>query len=86
MSENGAPFIRLGEDADEALRLNYSTPESTNHVGVSVISIDIDENVLNAATLKELRENVEKRRSSGPGRSGRIYASTISRWFPKAIA
>ncbi|MBX3615720.1 hypothetical protein [Nitrosomonas sp.] len=66
MSENGAPFIRLGEDADEAPRLNYSIPESTNHVGVSVISIDIDENFLNAATLKELRENVEKKKVKRP--------------------
>ncbi len=66
MSENGAPFIRLGEDADEAPRLNYSIPESTNHVGVSVISIDINENMLNDATLKELRENVEKKKVKRP--------------------
>lgn len=66
MSENGAPFIRLGEDADAAPRLNYSIPESTNHVGVSVISIDINENMLNDATLKELRENVEKKKVKRP--------------------
>lgn len=66
MSENSAPFIRLGEDADQAPRLNYSIPESTNHVGVSVISIDISESFLNEATLKEIRENVEKKKTKRP--------------------
>ena len=66
MDENGAPFIRLGEDADEAPRLNYSIPESTNHVGVSVISIDIDEELLNQATRAEIRENVEKKKTKRP--------------------
>lgn len=66
MSENSAPFIRLGEDASNAPRLNYSIPESTNHVGVSVISIDIGEALLNAATLKEIRENVEKKKNKRP--------------------
>ncbi len=61
MNENGAPFIRLGEDADQAPRLSYSIPESTNHVGVSVISIDINENLLNETTLAELRENADKK-------------------------
>ncbi len=66
MSENNAPFIQLGEDGDEAPRLNYSIPESTNHVGLSVISIDIDEGDLNTETLELLRENVEEKNSSRP--------------------
>ena len=66
MEENNAPFIRLGEDADEAPRLNYAIPESTNHVGVSVISIDIDEELLNQATRAEIRENVEKKKTKRP--------------------
>lgn len=66
MDENNAPFIRLGEDADEAPRLNYAIPESTNHVGVSVISIDIDEGLLNQVTLAEIRDNVEKKRTKRP--------------------
>jgi hypothetical protein len=66
MSENSAPFIRLGDDASDAPQLNYSIPESTNHVGVSVISVDIDEGLLNAATLKEIRENVEKKKNKRP--------------------
>jgi len=66
MPETSAPFIQLGEDASEAPRLNYSIPESTNHVGVNVISIDIDESDLNAETLAELRENVEEKDSNRP--------------------
>jgi hypothetical protein len=66
MSEASAPFIRLGEDADAAPRLNYSIPESTNHVGVYVISTGIDEELLNAATLKEIRDNVEKKQTKRP--------------------
>lgn len=66
MSETGAPFIRLGDDGDDAPRLNYSIPESTNHVGLSVISIDIDEGDLNTETLEQLRENVEEKNSSRP--------------------
>ncbi len=66
MPETSAPFIRLGEDGDDAPRLNYSIPESTNHVGLSVISIDIDEGDLNAETLEQLRENVEEKNSSRP--------------------
>lgn len=66
MSENEAPFIRLGEDADKAPRLNYSIPESTNHVGISAISIDINEGLLNEVTRKEIRENVEKKKTKRP--------------------
>ena len=47
MNENANPFIRLGDDSDKAPRLNYSVPESTNYVGTSVISIDIEEKLLN---------------------------------------
>ena len=73
MDENSAPFIRLGEDADEAPRLNYAIPESTNHVGVSVISIDIDEGLLNQTTLAQIRENLEEKKPNAPSRSVRSY-------------
>jgi hypothetical protein len=70
MPEASAPFIQLGEDGDEAPRLNYSVPESTNHVGLSVISIDINQSDLNAETLAQLRENVEEKNTKRPRPSG----------------
>lgn len=60
------PFIRLGEDGENAPRLNYSVPESTNYVGTSVISINVDENLLNENTKKIMRENVEKKKKKRP--------------------
>ncbi len=66
MTDTSAPFIQLGEDSDDAPRLNYSIPESTNLVGLSVISIDVDQSDLNAATLQQLRENVEEKNSERP--------------------
>jgi len=66
MSENEAPFIRLGEDAQNAPRLNYSIPESTSHVGTSAIAINIDEEFLNKKTLSTIRENLEKKKQKRP--------------------
>ena len=59
MAENEAPFIRLGDDADQAPQLNYSIPESTAHVGTTIIAIDIDEELLNRETRNWIRENLE---------------------------
>ncbi|MEU1972121.1 hypothetical protein ABZ477_10720 [Microbacterium sp. NPDC019599] len=66
MPEVSAPFIRLGDDGDDAPRLSYSIPESTNHVGLSVICIDVDQGDLNAETLELLRENVEAKHPERP--------------------
>lgn len=59
MADNNAPFIRLGDDADEAPQLNYSIPEATVHVGTTVITIDIDEGMLNQRTRDQIRQNLE---------------------------
>lgn len=64
--ENANPFIRLGDDGENAPRLNYSVPESTNYVGTSVISINVDKNLLNESTIKVIRENVEKKKTKRP--------------------
>lgn len=61
MTETSSPFIQLGDDGDDAPRLSYSIPESTNHVGLNVISIDIDQEDLNSETLDQLRDNVEEK-------------------------
>lgn len=66
MVENANPFIRLGDDGENAPRLSYSVPESTNYVGTGVISISIDEKLLNAETIKAIRENVEKKKNKKP--------------------
>ncbi|MEM7773507.1 MAG: hypothetical protein AAF327_23760 [Cyanobacteria bacterium P01_A01_bin.37] len=66
MNENANPFIRLGDDSDKAPRLNYSVPESTNYVGTSVISIDIEEKLLNQETVKAIRANLEKKKVARP--------------------
>lgn len=66
MTDTSAPFIRLGDDSDEAPSLSYSVPESTNHVGLSVISIDIEEADLNADTVRQLRRNVEDKNAERP--------------------
>jgi hypothetical protein len=66
MPEVSAPFIRLGDDGDDAPRLSYSIPESTNHVGLSVICVDVDQGDLNAETLALLRENVEAKQPGRP--------------------
>jgi hypothetical protein len=49
MSDTSAPFTRLGEDAEQAPRLNYSIPEPTSHFGKSAISVGIGEELLNPA-------------------------------------
>lgn len=59
MADNNAPFIRLGDDADEAPQLNYSIPEATTHVGSTVITIDVDEDMLNQRTRDQIRQNLE---------------------------
>ena len=66
MPDVSAPFIRLGDDGDDAPRLSYSIPESTNHIGLSVICIDIDQGDLNAETLERLRENVDAKNAERP--------------------
>lgn len=63
MTEQVNPFIRLGNDGDQAPRLQYSVPESTNYVGTSVISIDIEELLLNKETLKTIRENYKEKQA-----------------------
>lgn len=65
MAENN-PFIRLGDDADQAPRLNYSVPESTNYVGTSAISIDVDQTLLNADTVQLLKDNRKKKKENRP--------------------
>lgn len=65
MAENN-PFIRLGDDADQAPRLSYSIPESTNYVGTSAISIDIDQTLLNAETVQLLKDNRKKKKENRP--------------------
>lgn len=62
MADNNAPFIRLGDDADEAPQLNYSIPEATAHVGTTVITIDIDEDMLNQRTRDLIRQNLEDKK------------------------
>lgn len=59
MADNNAPFIRLGDDADEAPQLNYWIPEATAHVGATVITIDIGEDMLNQRTRDQIRQNLE---------------------------
>jgi hypothetical protein len=66
MPDVSAPFIRLGDDGDDAPRLSYSIPESTNHVGLSVICVDVDQSDLNSETLAQLRENVEAKQGERP--------------------
>lgn len=66
MPDVSAPFIRLGDDGDDAPRLSYSIPESTNHVGLSVICVDVDQSDLNSETLAQLRENVEAKHGERP--------------------
>lgn len=66
MSENEAPFIRLGEDAQNAPRLNYSIPEATSHIGANVIAVNIDEALLNEETLSVIRENLNKKKPKRP--------------------
>ncbi|NEP68991.1 hypothetical protein [Moorena sp. SIO3A5] len=66
MLENANPFIRLGDDGENAPRLNYSIPESTNYVGTSVISIDIEQELLNKETIKVIKENREKKKKKRP--------------------
>lgn len=66
--ENADPFIRLGEDGENAPRLRYSVPESTDYVGTSIISVDIDATMLGEATRERLQENLAKKRESKPSR------------------
>ena len=63
MTDQANPFIRLGDDGDQAPRLQYSVPESTNYVGTSVISIDIEESFLNKETLETIRENLKEKQT-----------------------
>ena len=65
MSDVSAPFIRLGDDGDDAPRLSYSIPESTNHVGLSVICVDVDQGDLNAETLARVRANADAKNPGG---------------------
>ena len=66
--ENAQPFIRLGEDGDNAPRLNYSIPESTDYAGINIISVDIDPSLLNEATREQLQENLSKEKETKPAR------------------
>lgn len=66
MPDPSAPFIQLGDDGEDAPRLSYSMPESTNHVGLSCICIDIDQGDLNPETLEQLRENVDAKNAERP--------------------
>lgn len=66
MADNQAPFIRLGDDAQNAPQLSYSIPEATAHVGTSVISIDIDEALLNTETIAAIRKNLEDKVPNRP--------------------
>jgi len=66
MTEEHAPFIRLGEDAENAPRLNYSIPEATCYVGTSVIAVNIDEDLLNEETLAAIRKNLEEKKPKRP--------------------
>lgn len=83
MAENGNPFIRLGDDGENAPKLRYSIPESTDYVGTSIIAVDIDPALLNQATRDRLQENLRRKRERGPivpddiGLSG-LSLSTLS--------
>lgn len=59
MADQSAPFIRLGDDAENAPQLKYSIPEATAHVGTTIITIDVDEDMLNQQTLDQIRQNLE---------------------------
>lgn len=64
--EDAHPFIRLGEDGENAPRLSYSIPESTDYVGTNIVTVDIDPRLLNEATRARLQENLEEKNESRP--------------------
>ena len=66
--ENAHPFIQLGDDGENAPRISYSVPESTDYVGTSIISVDIEPRLLNEATRERLQENLTKKEESKPVR------------------
>jgi len=64
--ENAHPFIQLGDDGENAPRLSYSIPESTDYVGTNVVTVDIDSGLLNEATRTLLQENLEEKNDAKP--------------------
>ena len=60
------PFIRLGDDGENAPQLRYSVPESTDYVGNSIIAVDIDPALLNEATRDRLQDNLRRKRERRP--------------------
>lgn len=60
------PFIRLGDDGENAPQLRYSIPESTDYVGTNIVSVDIDPRMLNEATRTRLEANLEEKSENRP--------------------
>lgn len=78
MAENGNPFIRLGDDGENAPQLRYSVPESTDYVGTSIIAVGIDQALLNQATRDRLQDNLRRKRERRPVGPDDIRLSGLS--------